>query len=91
MSDFQIEWIDGERSPTGGSDPRYPDGIHLDMSGGRSPCCAVPLPYPAPRCGFFIVTCDFCGVRIVVTTAGRPDDPRTIRIACHRETTTKLQ
>jgi hypothetical protein len=85
MSDFQIEWVDGLCAPKGVGDPRYPDGIHLDITGGRSPSCQVGLPYPAPRCGFYVVACDSCGVRIVVTTAGRTDDPRSVRIACRRD------
>jgi hypothetical protein len=91
MSEFEIEWVDREREPQERPDPRYPDGIHLDISGGRLPCCQVGLPYPAPRCGYYLVTCAFCGTCIAVTTAGRPDDPRSVRIACHRKATTMLQ
>jgi hypothetical protein len=91
VTEFRIEWVDGERAPSGVPDPRYPEGVNLDIAAGRSPNCQVGLPYPAPRCGFFVVTCDFCGVRIAVTTAGRPDDPRSVRIACQRDNDTKLQ
>lgn len=91
MTDFRIEWVDSGREPQQRSDPRYPQGVNLDISAGRMPCCAVKLPYPAQRCGYFVVTCDFCGQRVMITTAGRKDDPRSVRLACHRDEDTKLQ
>jgi hypothetical protein len=40
------------------------------------------LPYPAKRIGHYRIECELCGLRVACTTAGRPDDPRSIRIAC---------
>lgn len=40
------------------------------------------LPYPAPRCGIYAVKCEKCGLLVGFTTAGRPDDPRKVTLAC---------
>lgn len=79
--DKTIEWIDGHREPSERPDPKYPQGIDVDISTGGKPSCQVPLPYPAKRCGHYVVACE-CGMRVVVTTAGRSDDPRSVRISC---------
>lgn len=44
--------------------------------------CQVALPYPATRCGTYVIECAACGQRVGCTTAGRPDDPRLARLAC---------
>jgi hypothetical protein len=80
--EFKIEWIDLEREPREKPDPNYPHGIDLNVAMGRSPSCAVKLPYPAPRCGMYHVECKTCGQDIILTTAGRPDDPRSVTMAC---------
>lgn len=76
------EWFDGKREPKCPPDPRYPEGIDLDLSQGARAACHTLLDYPAPRCGHFLVVCAACGQKVVVTTAGRPDDPRSIKLAC---------
>ena len=81
---FRIDWLDREREPTEEPDPDFPNGIDLDMAAGRWPSCKVTLPYPTPRCGLFYVKCSVCGVNIMISTAGRPDDPRSVRLACER-------
>lgn len=68
------------------SDPRYPKGIALDCSmGAGAPYCTVTLPYPAPECGVYIIICDHCTMKVVVTAAGRPDDPTSIKIPCYSQ------
>lgn len=95
---LKVEWVDGETEPLMPPDPRYPAGIDLDettheridMQSGavippdpdRKSCFTFLRPYPAPRCGAFIVKCDVCGLLAVVTTAGRSDDPRSLRVPC---------
>ena len=46
------------------------------------PSCLVSLPYPAPECGTHHIHCLICDQDIIVTAAGRPDDPISIRISC---------
>ncbi len=79
---LKATWVDGHRLPRAQPDPAYPNGISVDLSEGAAKTCAIALHYPAPRCGMYIVSCDTCGKRVVVTTAGRPDDPRSLRVAC---------
>jgi hypothetical protein len=79
----KIEWKDAGREPQCAPNALYPDGIDIDASGGAARTCKVPLPYPAKRCGAYVVTCQRCGYRAAVTTAGRPDDPRSVRLPCY--------
>jgi hypothetical protein len=83
-TDFEVEWVDGGREPQCAPDPAYPAGKDLDASEG-APSCFVELPYPAKRCGLYIVKCSRCEMSIGVTTAGRPDDPRSLRMPCRRK------
>lgn len=79
---WAITWHDAGREPQEPPDPRYPAGVDLEPVEGEGPRCHTPLPYPARRCGFFLVRCLLCGLRVAVTTAGRPDDPRTLTVSC---------
>ena len=63
-------------------DPNYPHGIDMDISMGSPKTCSVKLPYPAPECGFWLVACQVCPMSVAVTAAGRPDDPKTLKMAC---------
>lgn len=80
---LKIQWIDDGREPQFPADPSFPDGIDIDVSKGNA-SCHTPLPHPAKRCGVWVVTCTHCGAKAVVTTAGRADDPRSVRIACRQ-------
>jgi hypothetical protein len=78
-----VHWIDSGREPRAAPNPEYPDGIHLDLSNGAERVCEVKLePYPTRRCGLFVLKCDVCGMSAGITTAGRPDDPRSAKLAC---------
>jgi hypothetical protein len=77
-----IKWIDRGFEPKNPPDPRYPNGIDLDLSEGASATCLTALPYPAKRCGYFLIACDECDFSGIITTAGRRDDPRSAKIAC---------
>lgn len=91
MSTFKIEWLDRHREPQCPSNPDFPNGIDVDVSLGAEQSCVTELPYPARRCGLYIAECERCGLRVGVTTAGRPDDPRSLRVACLLETKEPLQ
>lgn len=79
---LKVTWIDRYLEPKCPSDPAYPDGIDVDASNPGEVSCVTALAYPAKRCGVYAVECTVCGAKIIVTTAGRADDPRTIRIPC---------
>lgn len=77
-----VTWVDGGRWPKCTPHPDYPHGKDIDASMGQEPACQTALPYPAKRCGHYRVVCARCGITAVVTTAGRPDDPRSFKVAC---------
>lgn len=77
-----VDWIDRGRDPKCAPDPDFPNGRNLDISSGSARSCRADLPYPAARCGIYVVSCPICGQKIGVTTAGRPDDPKSLKIAC---------
>jgi hypothetical protein len=77
-----VEWHNAGKEPKCPADPNYPDGIDLDVSGTNVATCVVQLPYPAERIGYYTIECQVCGSRIGCTTAGRADDPRSIKIPC---------
>jgi hypothetical protein len=78
-----VRWFDARQEPRCAPNPAYPDGIDLDCSGGAEVTCLVKLPYPAKRIGLYVVNCDVCNMNAACTTAGRPDDPRSIRLRCN--------
>jgi len=59
----KIEWVDGNRWPQNRPNPAFPEGVDIDASAGVEPACSTPLPYPAKRCGHFVVECLDCGLR----------------------------
>jgi hypothetical protein len=63
-------------------DPAYPHGQEICLEANVSPKCVVALPYPAPECGVFFIKCTACKMTVVVTAAGRPDDPISVEIPC---------
>ena len=79
---FTVDWIDHGREPVCKPDPAFPRGRDLDGKLVEGPSCKALLPYPAKRCGVYMVRCTRCQITIGVTTAGRPDDPRSIEISC---------
>ena len=80
---FIIRWVDARREPECAPDPAFPDGKDVSLSSGAVVRqCKVPLPYPSRRCGAYDVRCDRCGMRAMVSTAGRADDPRSITMPC---------
>lgn len=77
-----VTWIDHGHDHKAELDPMFPNGMNIDASFSSPHACAVDLPYPAQRCGLYVVNCTICGIRVGCTTAGRPDDPKSIKIAC---------
>lgn len=67
--------------------PDFPNGIGMSSVTDRNkPYCMINLPYPAPECGVWRVNCETCGFTVVITAAGRPDDPKFIEVECQTTT-----
>lgn len=82
MKHHRIEWMDRGREPQCDPNPNFPDGIDVIGHDPGTKHCWVELPYPARRCGLYIVTCDKCMTSVACTTAGRRDDPKSITLKC---------
>lgn len=85
----EVTWLDRGREPQCEPNPAFPLGIDLDCSGGAETSCKVSLPYPAKRCGVYFVKCLDCKRTVACTTAGRPDDPRSMKMPCDVDQTVK--
>ena len=81
-ANLKVEWIDRGFEPQCEPDPRFPRGVDLDATRGQVRTCQTALPYPATRCGYFLVSCSACGLQCIVSTAGRVDDPRSLKVPC---------
>jgi len=79
---LKIEWKDRNREPQCAPNPEFPNGKDIDISDGAQKKCTAHVPYPAKRCGVYVIKCMVCGMKIGVTTAGRPDDPRSVTLPC---------
>ena len=79
---IDVTFLDSGREPQCKSDPKYPDGKAINLGPGGGKTCTRNLPYPAPRCGQYMLTCKTCGFTGMITVAGRPDDPRIITMPC---------
>lgn len=78
----RIVWLDGNRKAQNPPDPAFPNGVDAGPVGTKLKNCKVELPYPAPQCGAYLVKCETCQQTTLVTTAGRPDDPRSVTMIC---------
>jgi hypothetical protein len=77
-----VKWIDRYREPTQPPNTRYPTGVDVDLSSDAERTCHLKLTYPAPRIGVYSIRCLTCGLTVAITTAGRADDPRSVKLAC---------
>ncbi len=78
-----VQFLDSGHEPTEPANPSYPKGMDVDLRPHvlAKGCCRN-LPYPAPRCGSYVVVCETCGYRAAISVAGREDDPRTVTMPC---------
>jgi len=81
-SRFLVDWVDGHRTSTYAADPSYPAGVAIDVALDAPKACRLELAYPAARCGMWVITCRRCGFAISLSTAGRADDPKSVRVPC---------
>jgi hypothetical protein len=63
--------------------PDYPNGVSMSTVADRKNLyCKIDLTYPAPECGMWSIKCKTCGFTVLVTAAGRPDDPVSLEVEC---------
>jgi hypothetical protein len=79
---FAIDWVNALRDAHFPADPLYPNGHAMDVALDAPRACRAELPYPAARVGIYIVHCRVCDYRIALATAGRCDDPCSVRVPC---------
>lgn len=79
---IDVVFIDSGRAPTERPDPKHPNGVRVNLATAIQKSCTRNVPYPAPRCGVYEVTCRKCGYRAAITVAGRADDPSMITMPC---------
>lgn len=84
MTDFDVKFLSHNRKAKCAPNPKYPRGMDVDLAGDAKLVCLAELPCPAECCGIWIVECETCGLRVGITAAGRPDDPRTAKLPCKR-------
>jgi hypothetical protein len=82
MSNIQIEFLSRHRQAQNAPNPKYPNGVDVDLAKGARRACLAELPYPAQCCGVLLARCRKCGANAAITTAGRRDDPRSVKLAC---------
>lgn len=80
---FHITWIGSGRTAQCAANPAHPDGIDVTIPHPPGQAtCTTPLPYPARECGAHRIACRICGATVMVTAAGRRDDPRSLTVPC---------
>jgi hypothetical protein len=79
---FLVDWVDLHRSSDAPADPAFPAGSPIDVALDALRACRIELPWPAERCGIWLVTCQKCGLYIRLKTTGKADDPNSLRVAC---------
>ncbi len=79
---LNVSWIRTGLKAREDPDSKYPNGVEVDVVRGQKHSCSTELPYPAKGIGYYLVECDRCGLRVGITTAGRCDDPRSLRVPC---------
>jgi hypothetical protein len=83
---FMVRFVGTGQKAQCRPNPAYPDGIDIPAPAGEGDVCRVLLPYPAKEIGAWKIECTVCGLRTACTTAGRPDDPRSITVRCNKST-----
>lgn len=80
---IDVKFNDSGREPKEKPDSKFPNGRDINLAPhALAKVCCRNLPYPAPRCGTYSIRCRECNFTVLVTVAGRADDPRTITLPC---------
>jgi len=79
---FTVRAMHRNGPPTCRPNPAYPNGIDVRETAPGVQSCRAELPYPAPERLIWSVRCRLCGRTLMLTAAGRADDPRSVTIPC---------
>lgn len=85
---FDVNFIESGSEPQCSPDPRFPNGKRISLATEFEKSCTRNLPYPAPRCGVYKVTCRTCGYIAAFSVTGRTDDPNMVSLPCKTGGTT---
>jgi len=77
---FTIEWYDSKI--TSNTVPEQDSPKNILVYDEHKLFCKISLPYPAKRCGMYVVKCNECGNVVGIPTTGKVDDPCSITINC---------
>jgi len=80
---FKFEFVpNGKGKATEPPNPDFPNGISINLVKPGIPYCETEIPYPAPECGMYKITCKICDYTCAITSVGRPDDPIHLKFPC---------
>lgn len=82
-SQIEVTWRGYGRKATQPANPAFPQGIAVEAPRGALVTCLAKLRYPAPECGVWVLHCPVCDFRMIVTAAGRTDDPVSVKVPCN--------
>ena len=83
---IDVYFIDAGHRSDERPDPAFPTGRRVNIDGPLpTALCCYNLPYPAPRCGTYVVECLECPVRHEIPVNGRSDDPYIITMPCKKQ------
>jgi hypothetical protein len=60
----------------------YPGGIDVDLAMGGGAHCSAVLPQHPGKPGLYDIRCTRCGLSLALTSGGRSNDPRAVRVPC---------
>lgn len=79
---IEVRFLSHGRKAQVAPNPDFPSGVDLDLTHGATRHCEAKLPYPAECLSIWVLHCLDCGFTAAITTAGRPGDPRSVKLAC---------
>jgi hypothetical protein len=66
-------------------DPNFPNGMIAEARIPGLAHCYVKIPYPSPEIGWVHIRCKECDVTMLLTVAGRADDPVAAAVTCDKD------
>lgn len=69
-------------APQRAANPAFPNGSDIDLTDGVGGRCPALLPQFPGKLGLYEVRCATCGLSVALTSAGRTDDAKAVRVPC---------